>query len=936
MAGLKVKARKIPYQKGRIALFGMTRKQLIGGVATAIVVGVELFLMWGKVNTDILMLITFATVTLGISLFVVEQNGMPLLTYFWKSFFETGDKRYFRSTTLYKRKISSDTSKSKKKNTDESIFEEEERGNDNVKKYSKKGYKMLGKKSQLVVAKSNWESVPFLEVYSTPYDDVDNVALFQVVEDVYSIAFSFTDIDYTTIDDVEKRKKYEAYKQIINSLNKGITYQEFLMNQKIEDVEYTTAIVPSLDNARSDRERQFAEEVGNVQKDFIRKANKKSSKKSTLVCLSYKLQSSIDNVDCLFAQYKELKKMFEDLGSSVKLLSVEEVLRIMHSYYHPFDNQEFFITNNYNVIGRDIKHYVAPSLFNFKPRYVEMGNAYTAVMALCLTGQEAELSDSLVSCLLDNSYKVTVSKFLRREDKEVAMKQLRAEEGALLEKKGRRERENAQSGMTGISWGLERKVENVTNLLGRLSQAENELFCWNMFVSVSAQTTQELEEIVEYLKQKVYSLNKVRLNTIHYAQDLGLHSMLPLATNFFSLSNKDNFDIYLLTEALGVAVPFASKIFYDPNGVNYGLDANSNLIVISKREEMNSNGFVLGSSGGGKSMISKLEDVQLYFKYPNEVFMILDPQGEYRSILNGIDGEEIILAPSSNTKINIFEVSQEELETGFDLDVKTEFIMSVCETMKRKELTSEELGLISECVSALYEKMLSLKDVRYCPTLNDFHALLKKRGEKGEKDAHNLALAISTYATPTSMLSGRSTINFSKRYTIINTKECNNLWKAVAMTVILSMCEQRLNYLARRGLRVNIKVDEFDTFFVDAQGKPMAQTATFFKNCYQRIRKLGSSIQGITQNLSDLLQSHQARAMLNNATFITLLHLEQTELEEVDKLYHLSKENQEFLEKATSGQGIIICGKKVVQFDNRISTESEVYRLLQTTQMYSV
>lgn len=50
-------------------------------------------------------------------------------------------------------------------------------------------------------------------------------------------------------------------------------------------------------------------------------------------------------------------------------------------------------------------------------------------------------------------------------------------------------------------------------------------------------------------------------------------------------------------------------------------------IIIDRSEGLNANGFVVGTSGAGKSMAGKLEFLNGALKYPDDVFIFLTLRG---------------------------------------------------------------------------------------------------------------------------------------------------------------------------------------------------------------------------------------------------------------------------------------------------------------------
>lgn len=92
----------------------------------------------------------------------------------------------------------------------------------------------------------------------------------------------------------------------------------------------------------------------------------------------------------------------------------------------------------------------------------------------------------------------------------------------------------------------------------------------------------------------------------------------------------------------------------------------------------------------------------------------------------------------------------------------------------------------------------------------------------------------------------------------------------------------------------------------------------FYQKIFKRIRKYGGYVTGITQNISQVLDSPQARTMLSNASFIVLLQQAEDDLERIKKLFNLSPTHLSYISSGKVGTGIIICGKKIIPFSKAL------------------
>lgn len=95
--------------------------------------------------------------------------------------------------------------------------------------------------------------------------------------------------------------------------------------------------------------------------------------------------------------------------------------------------------------------------------------------------------------------------------------------------------------------------------------------------------------------------------------------------------------------------------------------------------------------------------------------------------------------------------------------------------------------------------------------------------------------------------------------------------RAVDLQVILEYVWQRVVANKRRGVRTWVWIDEFSIMFNDGAGRTTHKSGEFFSKVYKRIRKYGGVPTAMTQNITEVLESSQARTMLANSEFVTLL-----------------------------------------------------------------
>lgn len=786
------------------------------------------------------------------------------------------------------------------------------------KKSKKEGITNLNYEKKVAVPKTAQDTIPFIEAY-------DN-GLLLVDENAYTLIFSFENLDYSLLREEEQRELYDEYMKLMNALPVDISYQEFIMNDSINKQKLHDAMIPENlpYNDITDNYKEIMEEK--VQQSALACADK-----IMLVALTYRPQTAVDNANVLFKYFREIQTYFNRLKVETRQLMPEEIFRVLHRYYHPFDNDEFLLPTNFYSRGGRIKDYIAPSMFAFKSKEVEVGESFTRV--LYMQRYDRELDDEFIKDLLDNNFKIAVSKQIQRHDKGYALDRVRKEIFDVQTQIQKRMEDNHKRGGNFIPFSLNDRLKELETVQERLSGSMLELFQFSLFVSISAQTKDELDEITKAIKSRAAG-HHIVLQVLTRQQEKGIASVLPFANCQFNQKNNNDVSTHLLTDEAAVLIPFSYRTYFTNGGLFYGINTVTNsAIILDRTDELNSNGFVLGTSGSGKSVFNKLEVTEVLMKYPNDEIIVIDPDNEYGVLVQkeNFDGEILRVAANSPTKFNVFDIDMSFSEDGKDaVALKSESIMTIVETAKGMRLSSDERSIVDRCVRSVYHDYIASNgtDESLLPTLTTFYELLL---EQPEDIAKHLALVLELYVKGSfRSFAERTNINTSKKFLVLDIFDLGDQLRAVGLQVILEYVWQRVISNKKKGIRTWVWIDEFAVMFNDNDSSGEMQSGKFFVKVYSRIRKHGGVVTGITQNIGDVLKSPQAVSMMGNAEFTILLQQKTDNLNELVRIFELSPSQASFLKTGKKGTGLIIAGRKIIPFDRTIPSNGRIYKMVST------
>ena len=437
-----------------------------------------------------------------------------------------------------------------------------------------------------------------------------------------------------------------------------------------------------------------------------------------------------------------------------------------------------------------------------------------------------------------------------------------------------------------------------------------------------ADSKEELDSDTETL-QAIARKHLCQLSTLNWQQAEGLVTALPLGLRRIDALRT------LTTEALAVLMPFKAQEIRHQDGVYYGQNTISkNLILANRWELLNANGFVLGVSGSGKSFTAKREMVGLALAARNSAdgmpddIIVIDPESEYRPLIEGLGGEVIEVSATSPNHINAMDMEQGYGDGENPVVLKSEFLLSLCEQlMGAGKLSAKEKSIIDRCAAQCYRDYIRGGYQGAVPTLQDFHAELLRQPEP---EARDVALAIelftegslNTFAKPTN-------VDTNSRILCYDIRDLGRQLLPVGMLVVLDSIFNRIIRNRRQGRNTWIYIDEIYLLFQHEY------SANFLFTLWKRVRKYRACCTGITQNVDDLLQSHTARTMLANSEFLVMLNQAATDRTELARLLNISDNQLSYITNVESGCGLIKCGSAIVPFLDNFP-KNRLYQLMTT------
>ena len=370
-------------------------------------------------------------------------------------------------------------------------------------------------------------------------------------------------------------------------------------------------------------------------------------------------------------------------------------------------------------------------------------------------------------------------------------------------------------------------------------------------------------------------------------------------------------------------IPFHTQEIMQPGGIYYGQNAVSkNMLVADRRKLLNGNSFRLGVSGSGKSFSAKEEIVDLALSTEDDI-LILDPESEFASLVEALNGEVIRISATSDTHLNALDMDSAYGNDRNPLIEKSEFILSLFEQLVGAgNLSAKEKSILDRCTADVYRDYMRGGYQGQVPTLKDLYRQLMLQPEE---EARGLALSSELFINGSlNTFAQETNVNTKSRIIDYDIRELGEQLMPLGMLVTLDSIFNRVIQNWKKGKTTWIFADEFYLLF------RYEYSADFFYRLYKRIRKYSGFVTGLTQNVEELLKSDTARLMLANSEFLILLNQATTDRDELAALLNISDNQLSYITNVGAGHGLIRCSGNLVPFENSFPRNTKLYRLMTT------
>jgi type IV secretory pathway VirB4 component len=594
------------------------------------------------------------------------------------------------------------------------------------------------------------------------------------------------------------------------------------------------------------------------------------------------------------------------------------------------------------------KDYFAPSGFDLSdPAYIKVGDKY--VKSFIVKGFPSRVSIGWLDNLYNYDGDMDTALYIEPADERTALDEL-------TNKITQYEAQLYKEQESGSNKHITRLQNNINQLYAqreKLEQNYENLFHIQIISNLYTDSEHDLKKETQLLDNKLTG-KKINLMPSYLRQDISYKSALPFGKNFLSDGYR-NFNSGALTSCF----PFYNSEISHKNGVFFGVNMSTMtpaFIDFYDRSLLaNSNLTVFGKSGYGKTFFVSLLTLRSALKGIRTV--IIDPEGEYAEVTKSTGGSMIQISPESKTKINPFDLEEEE-ETDDEgkptgekvvrIKDKVSDILNLIAVMAGG-LSREQESLVSIIISKLYEDMgfntnpesLYVTEPEFNQKTGEFYHQGKKRDMPTFSDFHKALMDFSeTEKIPSLKTLGNSLKMFKKGevYGMFDCQTSSNIdfKNSPVITFDISQLEESIlrpigMYIAltwtwEKFIKKNpedkkrIVVDEA-WMFVSDKMSGYEYTSAFLDKSARRIRKRNGGLLVASQNFVEFENNEQGKAVLTNASMNVFLRQDSSDIDGVKETFKLSQGESAFLLTARRGEMLLRMGEEssvafALAFDN--------------------
>lgn len=449
---------------------------------------------------------------------------------------------------------------------------------------------------------------------------------------------------------------------------------------------------------------------------------------------------------------------------------------------------------------------------------------------------------------------------------------------------------------------LQVEYNDVETIRQQLATKEERYFELSAYINLYNNDPEKLNEDCKRYEQKIGWFG-INIKPSTQRMDEGLTSILPIML--------DELGIYrsAVTSSLAGSFPFVSSDLIDSTGILYGANLHTGWLVIFDRfgkSLPNHNSVVLATSGAGKSFAVKLEILRYLLEGVDVI--VIDPENEYKPLVENVGGTYVNIAINSNQFINPFDLPPkvEDIEYGKGDLLRSQILGLIwLISVLIGWLSPEEEAILDKALQSTYALAGITFDIddytgKKAPLMQDLLSVLD-----GMKWWDHLSLKVSKYVTGTfaKLFNNETNVDLTTWLTVFSIRDIEDSLKTPAMYNVL-------NYIWTK-----VRSNKTKRLLIVDEAWIMLQkeiSANFLFGLIKRARKYNLGVTTISQDVDDFIKSPYGKPIVTNSALQILLRQSTASIQWLTEVFGLSEAEKQKLVASGIWEGIMMAGNQHV------------------------
>lgn len=458
---------------------------------------------------------------------------------------------------------------------------------------------------------------------------------------------------------------------------------------------------------------------------------------------------------------------------------------------------------------------------------------------------------------------------------------------------------NAEKGLINDP-GLEAQIQDVEELRAKLTRGMEKYFHLGIYITVYADNEENLTKVGKDIETILAGRNVLQKQSYLRAEQWFI-STGPFA--------KDELGVYrnISTWGLSTTFPFSSSTLSHDDGVLYGVNTHNNsLILFDRFKSENANMCVFAKSGWGKSFGVKLEILRMLMMGTDVI--VIDPENEYRNLVDTVGGSYLDVSLNSSERINPFDLplgmKDHEEKPGDLLRSAVINLLGLMNLLLGK-MTPEEESLMEKALITTYSlKGITIEDDsiiwKEVPIMQDLQDVLDTMD-----GAKSLVTRMEKYTSGifAGIFSKHTNVDLKEGLQVFSVRDLDDILRPTTMYVILNHIWNKVRSSNKR--RVLVVDEAWNIMQHD-------DSAKFLFGLVKRARKYNLGITTITQDVEDFAASKYGKPIITNSSIQILLKQSTASIDALQNIFKLTEQEKYILLNAAVWQWLFFAGAEHV------------------------